>query len=243
MNTNTPPQGAELSHNQLGQRIGRKGRDTRDRIIAATQKLLAGPHNEPVTLSAVARTASVGMTSIYSYFRDLPELLGAVLEPVMASAEAAYLAPLRNYWPDDELPAHCRRFVDDYYNFWEKHSRILHLRNALSDSGDVRMRKLRLTSNNTLFELFMDQIDAASHDQHTFEFSVVIVLQTGIERMVTVITDPNFTDATSLADGSRAEPGQRRLILESQAWLLEIAIAAARRRSREAKKVRAKIRS
>ena len=37
-----------LSHNLQGQRLGRKGRGTRERILAATERLLAGPPDTPI---------------------------------------------------------------------------------------------------------------------------------------------------------------------------------------------------
>src|SRR5688500_16342358 len=92
-----------VSHNLNGQKLGRKGRVTRERILAATAELLAGPRDAPISLSAVARQASLGMTSLYNYFSDFTELLLALLEPVMESAEDAYLAQLREPWSDDEL--------------------------------------------------------------------------------------------------------------------------------------------
>ena len=70
-----PVEQDSLSHNLLGQRLGRKGRDTRERILAATQRLLDGPIDAPISLSAVAREASLGMTTLYLYFSDLTELL------------------------------------------------------------------------------------------------------------------------------------------------------------------------
>src|SRR3546814_7301779 len=86
---------ALVSHNLNGQKLGRKGRITRERILAAAIELIDSPE-EAVTLSAVARRASLGMTSLYNYFTDLTELLLAVLEPVMATAEKSYLALLRD---------------------------------------------------------------------------------------------------------------------------------------------------
>src|SRR4051812_7547086 len=75
------------SHNLNGQRLGRKGRLTRDRILVAANELLATPTDVPFSLSAVARQASLGMTSLYLYFTDLTELLLAILEPLMDEAE------------------------------------------------------------------------------------------------------------------------------------------------------------
>ena len=96
-----------VSHNLHGQRLGRKGRDTRERILAATSELVEGDGEEQLSLSAVARRASIKLTSVYNYFTDLTELLLALLEPVMATAEDAYLSLLRERWPDDQLAARC----------------------------------------------------------------------------------------------------------------------------------------
>jgi hypothetical protein len=83
-----------LSHNLDGQRLGKKGRGTRERVLAATERLLAAPVDTGISLSAVAREASLGMTTLYLYFSDLTELLLAVLEPIMASAETSYVGHL-----------------------------------------------------------------------------------------------------------------------------------------------------
>src|SRR3546814_11955977 len=58
---------ALVSHNLNGQKLGRKGRITRERILAAAIELIDSPE-EAVTLSAVARRASLGMTTLYNYF-------------------------------------------------------------------------------------------------------------------------------------------------------------------------------
>src|ERR1700740_3463444 len=100
----------ELSHNLLGQRLGKKGRDTRERILAATERLLAGPPDAPITLSAVAREASLGMNSLSLYFNDLTELLLAQLSITMSTARASFGDHLREHWPDDTLGEHCLRF-------------------------------------------------------------------------------------------------------------------------------------
>src|ERR1700761_8300016 len=106
--------GASLSHNLNGQKLGRKGRDTRERILTAAAELVADSHEATVSLSAVARRASLGMTSLYLYFNDLTELLLAVLEPVMAMGEKEYVTHLREHWPDETLNRHCVEFVSAF---------------------------------------------------------------------------------------------------------------------------------
>ena len=107
---------AGVSHNLHGQKLGRKGRITRERILAAAIDLVEKT-DEPVTLGAVARAVGLGMTSLYNYFTDFTELLLAVLEPVMGTAQDEYVAQVRAYWPDEELSDRAMAFVRDYHEF------------------------------------------------------------------------------------------------------------------------------
>ncbi|MBW8784357.1 MAG: TetR/AcrR family transcriptional regulator [Novosphingobium sp.] len=178
-----------LSHNLSGQRLGRKGRDTRERILSAAVELLyKSPTDTPISMSAVARFASLGMTSLYNYFADLTELLLAVLEPVMATAEQAYLAPLRTRWSDDELGERCTAFVAAYFAFWHRHARLLHLRNQISDRGDHRMTMDRIRATQAIIRLVVVQMDGDPGTPRSCEFAMATMLMIAIERSVTLST-------------------------------------------------------
>ena len=208
-----------LSHNLQGQRLGRKGRGTRDRILAATERLLAGPHDIPISLSAVARDASLGMTTLYLYFADLTELLLAVLDPIMSSAEERYVADLRERWPDEDLADHCKRFVAAYHGFWEQHARILHLRNSYADTKDPRMLAHRIAVSRPVIDLLVRQMDGDPNDVFSPDFGTATTLMTAIERLVTVSTDVNFPNLMS------DDPTPHvRTLLSAAARLLEIGI-------------------
>ncbi len=206
------------SHNLNGQRLGRKGRLTRDRILVAANELLATPGDVPFSLSAVARQAGLGMTSLYLYFADLTELLLAVLEPVMAEAEAAYLGHLRERWPDETLNAHCLEFVTALHGFWHKNSAVLHLRNSMSDQRDKRMAANRVQAAQPVIGLLVMQMD-----QHLEAGSqatgMATVLYTGIERVVTIATDRVLPTVLP----GEFSPNVRNF-LRSEARLLELGI-------------------
>lgn len=178
-----------VSHNLAGQRLGRKGRDTRDRIITAAVELIYGAQSEPLTLSAVARQAGLGLTSLYNYFSDLPELILAVLEPVMASAEEGYYGLIRTRWGDDELAARCHEFVTAYRDFWARHTRLLHLRNSLADDGDQRMADMRIAATQPIIRRITEQMDGDPRARRSREFAQATVLMIGVERAVTIATD------------------------------------------------------
>ena len=207
-----------VSHNLNGQRLGRKGRDTRARILGVTAELLAGTTDEPLTLSAVARGASLGMTSLYAYFTDLTELLLAVLEPVMETAEAEYVALLRTRWPEAELGARAFELVRAYHAFWVRHSRLLHLRNSMADRGDARMMVHRIKAAQVVMALLAEQMDADPAQPTSPPFGMATALMTGLERVVTVTTDANLPNLIQTPIPPRIE------LLVAEARLLELGI-------------------
>ncbi len=208
-----------LSHNLDGQRLGSKGRGTRERILAATQRLLAEPIDSALSLSAVAREASLGMSTLYLYFSDLIELLLAILEPIMASADASYVAHLREHWPDAQLNAQCFKFVESYHAFWERHTRILHLRNSLADANDVRMREYRIRVSQPLMQLLVKQMGGDPSVARSAAAGMATVLLTSIERLVTVTTDVNFRSLSIEVPVAHVHN-----LLKAQARLLELGI-------------------
>jgi AcrR family transcriptional regulator len=217
-----------LSHNLVGQRLGRKGRDTRERILAATDRLLAGPPDTAISLSAVAREASLAMTTLYIYFNDLTELLLAVLDPVLAQAEDAYIAHLRMPWPDDSLGQHCLSFVETYREFWVRNSRILHLRNSLADSLDARMRQHRIDASWPLIELLVRQMEGDPAEISSPASAMATVLLTSIERVITMTTDAWVLQSRKY----EYPPLRTRHLLEAEARLLELGIGEGREASR-----------
>lgn len=219
------PQGT-ISHNLAGQKLGRKGRGTRDRILAAAAELLAADE-EAISLSAVARRASLGMTSLYNYFTDLTELLLALLEPVMVSAEAGFVSMLRERWPEDELGERSSDFVLAYYNFWSHHARLLHLRNSMADGRDRRMLVHRVTATRPIISLIAFQMDADPEDAASPMMPIATVLMTGIERTVTVATDVGLTGL--FGEEARRPEGH---YLMPAARMMELMIRDARQKAR-----------
>jgi len=181
--------GADVSHNLNGQKLGRKGQATRERIMIAAAEVIAEGGDVPVSLSAVARKANLGMTSLYLYFTDLTELLLAVLRPVMEDATDGYFSELGQYWPDEELEERCRSFVQAYFDFWTKHSRVLHLRNNMADQYDERMIAARVRTAQPTIALMRKQMTLPGLQPSTEADRMASVLMTGLERVVTVATD------------------------------------------------------
>ncbi|MEW9854348.1 TetR/AcrR family transcriptional regulator [Novosphingobium sp. M1R2S20] len=209
---------AAVSHNLAGQRLGPKGRITRERILSAALELIESNEDEAFSLGGVARRAGLGMSSLYNYFSDQTELLLAVLEPVMATAEEAYMALAREYWADAELSERTEAFIAAYHGFWARHSGLLHLRNSLADQLDLRMMHHRIDSTRPLIALLIRQMTRGEEPGKT-ETSMATVLMTGIERSITLATDKRLPKLTGLPFDADKER-----YLGCSARLLEMAI-------------------
>lgn len=179
------------SHNLLGQRLGRKGRDTRERVIGALYQLLAMCPETQLTLTAVAREAGVGMTTLYLYFADMGELLLAALEPV-AVESTGLIEQHCHHWSDDILHDECLSFLEAHYRFWAEHARILHLRNSFADAGDRRLLENRRAMSNPAIACLARQIGIDSPEANNTGTEHAIVLLTMVERMATITTDANI---------------------------------------------------
>jgi len=229
------PEGGEAPRNLQGQRLGRKGRDTQARIVAAAERVLADP-DAAFTLSAVAREAELRITSLYLYFADLSELLGAALDPIMASSEASYVAHLREAWPDEALGARCLQFVEAYVAFWREHSRALHLRNSFADAGDGRMWRYRLAGAGVLSRLLVRQMEGDPEAVSGPAYFTASVLIIGLERMATTSTDVRFAELTAEARPAwGGAPDPQALVaglIRAEARIFELAIAHARAEAR-----------
>lgn len=208
-----------VSHNLAGQRLGRKGRDTRDRIIAAAHEILAEQTGATLTLSEVARRASLRMGSLYLYFADMTELVLAMLEVVMATAEEAYVGLVRTRWSDNELGSRAYDFVCAYHRFWGHHSHLLHLRNSMSDRSDERMMIHRIRAAQPVMRLMVEQMDGDLADPDAPAVSMATALMTGLERVATVTTDRALP---AVMRGPVWE--QREPLLRAEARLLELGI-------------------
>ena len=230
--TRAKPRLQEVSHNLLGQRLGRKGQETRERILQAALCLLDKPQQDaPITLSGVAREASVGMTTLYLYFPDLGDLVLAALRRVMDTADEAFVDRLRIRWPDERLEDCCVDFLRAHYRFWRQHARILHMRNSFADTNDVRFIEYRNRMSFPLIGLLARQMDGdpragVDGDPDSREQRAVLlatVLLTGFERLATVITTTFFHDSV-LEQGVEDEAGHVDRMLCTQARLIALGI-------------------
>lgn len=219
------------THNLVGQRLGRKGQETRERVLNAMLALLEDPDGPPVTLTAVAKEASVGMTTLYLYFPAMGDLLLAALRCVMGSAGEGFMALVRDPWSEETLAQDCLAFHRAHHRFWKRHARLLRMRNSFADDCDLSVLSYRSEATRPLLDALTRQMGCDPADGDTACAHLATVVLTGLERVATVVTTPHF-HITSAAHGTSAEEIYIENLIAAQARLTEIAIRDQRRVNR-----------
>ena len=218
---NAPIESAEVGRNLAGQRLGRKGQETRERILLAALRLLDDLQGPPLTLTGVAREASMRLTNLYLYFPDMIELLLAVLRRVTDDANAAFMDKLRVRWPDDRLGEACLELIRAHHRFWKRYARLLQLRNTLSDT-EARIMDYRQEVTRPIIQFLMVQMDG-NNDAHFTCANLAIVILTSFERIAAIVTNPNF-GAMVRDHICTSEEAMIEQLIAAEARMLELAI-------------------
>src|SRR3546814_10346264 len=88
--------------NKHGQAIGRKGAESRRRLLDATRTLIATEPAHKLTASAIARTAKLASQTFYLYFNDIDEILLALSQEAAEDMDEVF-AELRSEEHTSEL--------------------------------------------------------------------------------------------------------------------------------------------
>jgi AcrR family transcriptional regulator len=129
-----------------GRALGRRGAQTRRRLLDATTALLETHGIRDLRVVDIAREVGSSPATFYQYFRDVEEaVLALTLE---AGDELAPLVALLD--PPWEAPGgldNARALVDGFVDYWDRHRAVLRTRNLAAQEGDERFRDIR---NRTL---------------------------------------------------------------------------------------------
>lgn len=138
------PDAAETTdRNQIGQIMGRKGRDTRARLVtAAAEAVQARPLRE-LRVADIARRAGVSAPNFYVYFPDVGAAVLAALED-HPQATPEILDLLSRPWDGPDGAAHILAFVRAYLATWQDNFALLRARNLAADEGDARFLAQRM---------------------------------------------------------------------------------------------------
>ncbi|RJF91711.1 TetR/AcrR family transcriptional regulator [Noviherbaspirillum saxi] len=185
----------EVTKNKQGQTLGRKGQETRAKLMEAARQLL--DTHSPVELTAVSIAAEAGTSpaSFYMYFDDTKDILFALSE-VAGEDMAAIHAIFDQAWTSDDIEEHARKVIDALNEVWARHRQVLRFRNMEADRGDPRFEELRMNTYVPFIERFAQRILAISPPSATRKradvYSEATILHAAMERLAA--TEPSVME-------------------------------------------------
>jgi len=178
------------STNKNGQLLGRKGMETRKRLMDAARRLLATRSPFELTALLITREAKAAAATFYVYFDDVQDVLYAM------SAEIA--SEIVDLFENDRLLRDPERFFEDAMRFvraynavWDRHSDILLYRNLEADRGNPRFNALRtewaIPVMNALFDRIADAYPEATRPRRGAIYAEAVVFFVALERLAAAV--------------------------------------------------------
>jgi AcrR family transcriptional regulator len=125
-----------------GRALGRRGAQTRRRLLDATEELLETHGIRDLRVVDIARAVGSSPATFYQYFRDVEEAVLALAEEV-GDEIAPLVARLETPWDADGGLDDARALVDGFVDYWDRHRAVLRTRNLAAQEGDERFREVR----------------------------------------------------------------------------------------------------
>jgi AcrR family transcriptional regulator len=170
--------------NKQGQALGRKGEESRRRLLDATLALLAKGSIHKISASAIAREASMASQSFYLYFKEIEEVILALAQEAAVDLQEV-VALLSNAPSGSEPEMLSTQVIDAFASYWDRHRSVLIARNYIADSGDRQFLKLRQDAAMPMIHALADRIQAARPGgvNRVEAVSRAIVVYSAMERM------------------------------------------------------------
>lgn len=171
--------------NKQGQIIGRKGLETRQRLLDAALSALQASRGDALTVAQVAQLAQTSPPTFYLYFNDVDDAICMLAE--QTSDDLAELPTfVRKKWPAAKYRERARTLISTYFRIMRLNREVLQYRNAAADRGDARFIKARLQGAWPLIEALADkmlQVDPEASRTRVQALAQASVVVTAMERL------------------------------------------------------------
>lgn len=138
-----------------GRALGRRGVQTRRRLLDATAELLETHGIRDLRVVDIAREVGSSPATFYQYFPDVETAVLALTQEV-GDDLSPLVALLEPRWDADHGLDNARALVAGFVEYWDRHRAVLRTRNLAAQEGDERFRDVR---HHTLRE-FMSSLTA-----------------------------------------------------------------------------------
>jgi AcrR family transcriptional regulator len=142
---------------QDGRAVGKRGAQTRRKLLDATARLLEDHGVRDLRVVDIARAVGTSPATFYQYFRDVEEAVLALASDV-GDEIGPLVALLDGPWDGAAGLDAARSLVDGFVDYWDRHRAVLRTRNLAAQEGDARFREVRNRTLNVFTQRFSAKI-------------------------------------------------------------------------------------
>jgi AcrR family transcriptional regulator len=139
---------------------GRRGQETRDRLLASTAALLARTSWRDIKIIDIAKEAGTSPATFYQYFESIEQAIFELAERL--ASDASQLAGLvEGSWKGEQGWATARAVIEGFMDYWERNRYIFRVVDLATEEGDNRFRGLRTRALNAVTVALTSAIEQA----------------------------------------------------------------------------------
>ena len=140
-----------------GRVLGSRAETTRNRLLAATSKLLSKQGVLELRIVDITREVGSSPATFYQYFVDVDAALLALAEEATQD-EIPLVSHFEHDWGGLDRAA---AFLDAYTTFWDDHNAVLRVRNLKAEEGDAAFRESRSRANLLMIGAMSKMVEQA----------------------------------------------------------------------------------
>jgi AcrR family transcriptional regulator len=128
---------------------GRRGRATRDRLLACMQRLLENETYRDLKVVDIAREAGTSPATFYQYFPDVTTaIVGLAEDMAEEGSEVLTRLVVDGPWEGEAGYRTAEQITEAFIRFWEAHWPLMRVMELTSAEGDERFRSTRTSLLN-----------------------------------------------------------------------------------------------
>lgn len=185
-----------------GRVLGSRAETTRNRLLAATAKLLNEQGVLELKIVDITREVGSSPATFYQYFVDVDAALLALAEEATQD-EIPLVSHFGHDWGADDGLERAAAFFDAYTKFWDDHNAVLRVRNLKAEEGDAAFRESRSRANLLVIGAMSKMVEQAHADGRLPEsinpFVTATAMIAVIERLLTYRTEITRRGASAVA--------------------------------------------
>ena len=122
---------------------GRRGRQTRDRLLDATATMLESSSYRDLSVVDVARSVGTSPATFYQYFSDVEAAILVLAGRMVEDGEVLRKTVADASWTGKAARESAQQLVDAFLEFWRSHGAVLRVVDLAIAEGDPRFRTIR----------------------------------------------------------------------------------------------------